>query len=50
MCVAHRCSTQRHIEDGGRGVAVPFRDGRIVDELMAPTRDSVLDRMRNLGD
>ena len=25
-------------------------DGRIVDELMAPTRDSVLDRMRNLGD
>jgi putative ABC transport system ATP-binding protein len=25
-------------------------DGRIVDELMAPTRDSVLDRMRLLGD
>jgi putative ABC transport system ATP-binding protein len=25
-------------------------DGRIVDELMAPTRDTVLDRMRQLGD
>ncbi len=25
-------------------------DGQIVDELMAPTRDSVLDRMRQLGD
>jgi len=25
-------------------------DGRIVDELMSPTRDSILDRMRLLGD
>lgn len=24
-------------------------DGQIVDELLAPTRDSILDRMRNLG-
>jgi putative ABC transport system ATP-binding protein len=27
-----------------------LKDGQIVDELMAPTRDSVLDRMRLLGD
>ena len=25
-------------------------DGQIVDELMAPTRDTVLDRMRQFGD
>jgi hypothetical protein len=25
-------------------------DGVIVDELMAPTRDSILDAMRRLGD
>jgi putative ABC transport system ATP-binding protein len=25
-------------------------DGRIVDELLAPTRDTILDAMRRIGD
>jgi putative ABC transport system ATP-binding protein len=29
--------------------AVFLADGRIVDEVMAPTADSVFDRMRSLG-
>jgi putative ABC transport system ATP-binding protein len=41
--------THDPIAAGYAGRVVFLADGKIVDDLTAPTADSVLDRMRKLG-